>query len=76
MVHDRDRGMRCQYCVDAGKTNAFTNGCALTIDHKASIEAKSGRRDMQQALARAYKDNELAVIAALRTVFHGQEKSP
>ena len=86
MVHDRDRGMQCQYCVDAGKTNAFTNGCekfkkdalskhALTIDHKASIEAKSGRRDMQQALARAYKDNELAVIAALRTVYFMAKKN-
>ena len=53
MVYDRDHGMQCQYCVDAGKTNAFTKGCekykkdalskhALTTDHRASIEAKSG----------------------------------
>ena len=50
--------MRCQYCLDAGKENSFTKGCdkfkkdalskhALTVYHKAAIEAKSCRRDMQ-----------------------------
>ena len=44
VTYSHAEGMRCQYCVDAGKKNAFTKGCdkykkdalakhALTIDH-------------------------------------------
>ena len=80
--------MRCQYCVDARKRNIFaTTGCdklkkdalkkhADTNDHRAALEAKSGRRDMQYAVAMAYRHQEHAVRAALRTVFYGQEKFP
>ena len=66
--------------MDSGKTNVFTKGCdkfkkdalskhAHTVDHKAAIEAKAGRSNMQQALTRVYKDPELAVVAALKTVY-------
>ena len=86
VVYDSAHGMRCKYCMDAGKRNAFTKGCdklkkdalskhATTVDHRASIEARSGRRDMQQALARAYKDQELAIIAALKTVYFMAKKN-
>ena len=75
--------MRCQYCIDAGKHNAFTRGCdkfvlskhALTVDHRAAIEAKACRRDMQQALAHSYRDQELAVISALKTVYFMAKKN-
>ena len=80
VTYNREEGMRCQYCIDAGKKNAFTKGCdkfkkdalskhALTVDHRAAIEAKSSRRDMQRALAHSYRDQELAIIAALKTVY-------
>ena len=80
------QGMRCQYCIDAGKHNAFTRGCdkfkkdvlskhALTADHRAAIEAKACRRDMQQALAHSYRDQELAVISALKTVYFMAKKN-
>jgi hypothetical protein len=72
--------------MDAGKKNAFTNGCdklkkdtltkhATTVDHRAAIGARAGRRDMQQALVHAYKDQELAIIAALKTVYYMAKKN-
>ena len=78
--------MLCQYCIDAKKKNAFTKGCdkykkdalakhALTVDHRAAIEAKACRRDMQRALAHSYRDQELAVIAALKTVYFMAKKN-
>jgi hypothetical protein len=86
VTYGRTEGMRCQYCIDAGKKNAFTKGCekykkdalakhALTVDHRAAIEAKACRRDMQQALAHTYRDQELAVIAALKTVYFMAKKN-
>ena len=44
----------CEYCKDAGKNNAFTNGClkfkkdalkkhVATVDHRVALAAKSGR---------------------------------
>ena len=61
VIYDRKSGMCCQYCIDAGKKNVFAMGCdeykkdaltkhALTVDHRAAIDARAGRRDMQQAL--------------------------
>ena len=78
--------MRCQYCQDSGKHNVFTTGCskfkkdvlkkhAATNDHHAAVEAKSGRRDMQRAVATAYRQQELAVLAALRTVYFMAKKN-
>ena len=86
VTYNREEGMRCQYCIDAGKKNAFTKGCdkfkkyalskhALTVDHRAAIEAKSSRRDMQRALAHSYRDQELAIIAALKTVYFMAKKN-
>ena len=80
VIYDSVHGMRCKYCMDAGKMNDFTSGCdklkkdaltkhATTVDHRAAIEARTVRRDMQQALAHTYKDQELAIIAALKTVY-------
>ena len=57
VVYDSVRGMRCQYCLDAKKNNAFTKGCdkmkkgaltkhAATVDHRAAIEAKKCWKDM------------------------------
>ena len=46
----------------------------LTTD-RAAIEAKACRRDMQQALAHTYRDQELAVIAALKTVYFMSKKN-
>ena len=60
--------MRCQYCQDSGKHNVFTTGCSklkkdvlkkATNDHRAAVKAKSGRRDMQRAVATAYRQQEL-----------------
>jgi hypothetical protein len=75
-----DGNMRCRYCMDSRKKNAFTNGCAtfkkdllskhaVKVDHRAAIEAMACRSHMQQAISRAYCDQELAVIAALNTVY-------
>ena len=57
--------MRCQYCQDSGKHNVFTTRCSslanqpyFTNDHRAAVEAKSGR-DMQRAVATAYRQQEL-----------------
>ena len=86
VVYDRVDGMHCQYCMDSGKTNVFTKGCdkfkkdaltkhAHTVDHRAAIEAKAGRSDMQQALTHVYKDQELAIVAALKTVYFMAKKN-
>ena len=61
-VYDSAHGIQCKYCVDAGKKNTFTKDCdklkkdtlilskhATIVDHRASIEVRSGRRDTQQA---------------------------
>lgn len=86
VAHSPTEGMRCQYCIDAVKKNAFTKHCdkynedtlakhALTVDHRAAIEAKSCRRDMQLTLAYSYRDQEKAVIAALKTVYFMAKKN-
>ena len=78
--------MCCQYCIDSGSTNVFTKGCdkfkkdALTkhvhtVDHRAAIEGKAGRSDMQHALPHVYKDQELAVVAASNTVYFMAKKN-
>ena len=85
-TYDHSNGIRCQYCMDAGKRNVFTRGCdklkkdalskhALTVDHKAATEAKAGRREMQQAVSHSFHDQELAVTAALRTVYFMAKKN-
>ena len=71
-VYDAAHGMRCTYCMEAGKKNAFCDKLkkdaltkhATTIDHRAAIGARAGRKDMQQALVHAYKDQELAIVMA------------
>ena len=78
--------MQCRYCLDAGKHNAFTAGCsklkkdalrkhAATADHRSAVMAKSGRRDMQRAIATANRSQEQAVVAALRTVYFMAKKN-
>ena len=78
VTYNNAHGMRCQYCMAAGNTNTFTKGCdkfkkdvlskhGVTVDHRAAIEAKAAKRDMQQAISHSYRDQGLAVIAALRT---------
>lgn len=77
---DEAGAMRCKYCVEARKTNAFTTGCRTfkkdnlakhvqTNDHRAALSAISGRRDMERAISNVYRSEEQAVIAALKTVF-------
>ena len=79
MFVDNNR-LQCRYCIDAGKRNTFTTGClqfkkdalkkhAATSDHRASVVAIAGRRDMQMAVTTAYKSHKRAVIAALKTVY-------
>ena len=61
-LNEQRNGMCCRYYVSAGKHNAFTMaaGCchykkdalrkhAMTADHRAALEARSCRRDMEQA---------------------------
>ena len=71
--------MHCSYCIDAKKHNSFTKGCnkfkkdslkkhATTVDHRAALEARSARRDMQRAIVHVNRSQEEAVIAALKTV--------
>ena len=80
VTYDHAVGMLCKYCIDAKLSNTFTMGCdklkkdsllkhACTSDHKSAIEAKSGIKHMEHALAHAYKGHELAVVAALKTVY-------
>ena len=53
-VNDGAMYCACEYCKDAGKNNAFTNGClkfkkgalkkhVATVDHHVALAAKSGR---------------------------------
>ena len=85
-LNDSGTAMLCQYCLDAGKSNAFTAGCdkfkkdalrkhAVTTDHRSAVLAKSGRRDMQRAITTAYRSQEQAVVAALRTVYFMAKKN-
>ena len=78
--------MHCQYWLDAKKNNAFTKVCdkmkkdaltkhAATVDHRAAIEAKKCRRDMQQAFANVYRDQELSIISALKAVYFMAKKN-
>ena len=70
--------MQCTVSKDAGKNNAFTNGClkfkkdalkkqVATVDHRVALAAKSGRKDMQRAISTVYRNREHAVRATLRT---------
>ena len=83
---DEAGAMRCRYCVDARRTNAFTSGCRTfkkdnlakhvqTSDHRASLSAISGRRDMERAIANAHRSEEQAVIAAFKTVYFMAKKN-
>ena len=79
--------MRCSYCIDAKKHNSFTTGCnkfkkdslkkhATTVDHRAALEARSARRDMQRAIFHhVNRSQEEAVIAALKTVYFMAKKN-
>ena len=78
--------MLCRYCVDAGKSNAFTVGCSkfkkdnlrkhvTTSDHRAALDAIGGRRDLERAVANAHRNEEQAVIAALKTVYFMAKKN-
>ena len=78
--------MLCRYCVDAHKRNAFTTGCsqfkkdsvrkhALTADHRAALQDRRGRRDMERAVARAHRSQETSVIAAMKTVYFMAKKN-
>ena len=50
--------------------------CLKTInDHRLAAEAKSGRRNMQCALAPSYRQQELAVLAVLRIVYFMAKKN-
>ena len=80
VMDDDCNHMICSYCVDAKKNNSFTTGCnkfkkdplrkhALTIDHRTALEARSARKDMQQAIANVNRSQEKAVISALKTVY-------
>ena len=48
---------------------------AATVDHRAAIEAKKCRKDMQQAIANVYRNQELAIISALKTVYFMAKKN-
>ena len=78
--------MRCSYCIDAKKHNSFTTGCnkfkkdslkkhATTVDHRAALEFRSARRDMQRAIVHVNRSQEEAVIAALKTVYFMAKKN-
>ena len=77
--------MRCQYCTEAGKNVFTTTSCdklkkdalrkhAHTNDHRAAVQAKAGRKDMQRAVATTYRQKELAVCVALRTIYFMAKK--
>ena len=86
VTYDHAVGMLCKYCIDAKRSNTFTMGYdklkkdsllkhARTSDHKSAVEAKSGKKHMEHALAHAYKEHELAVVAALITVYYMAKKN-
>ena len=83
------RGRQCTAnidCTDAGKANTFTWGCdkfkkdvlmkhVATVDHRAAMEARSGRRDQERAVAMANQSQQQAVIVALKTVYFMSKKN-
>ena len=48
---------------------------ALTNDHRVAVQVKAGRKDMQRAVASTYRQRELAVCAALRTIYFMAKKN-
>ena len=87
-VDEEYNGVRCSYCIDAKKHNSFTTGCnkfkkdslkkhATTVDHRAALEARSARRDMQRAIVHVNRSQEEArpFIAALKTVYFMAKKN-
>ena len=48
---------------------------ALTNDHLVAVQAKTGRKDMQRAVASVYHHQELAVCAALRAIYFMAKKN-
>ena len=70
----------------AGPTSFNTSGCRTfkkdnlakhvqTSDHRASLSAISGRRDMERAIANAHRSEEQAVIATFKTVYFMAKKN-
>ena len=77
--------MRCQYCAEVGKNVFTTTGSdklkqyalrkhALTNDHRAAVQVKAGRKDMQCAVASTYRQQELAVCVDLHTIYFMAKK--
>ena len=56
------------------KKDALTKHAA-TVDHRAAIEAKKCRKNMQEAFTNEYRDEELAIISALKTVYFMAKKN-
>ena len=48
---------------------------ATTVDHCAAVEARSARKDLQQAIANVNCSQEKTVIAALKTVYFMAKKN-
>ena len=46
-----------------------------TVDHRAAVEARSERRDMEHAVAMANQSHQQAVIATLKTVYFMSKKN-
>ena len=76
----------CYYCVDVRKHDAFTTGCsklkkdafqkhALTADHRAALQDRSWREDMERTVARAHRSQEASAIAAMKTVYFMLKKN-
>ena len=87
-VDEEYNGVRCSYCIDAKTHNSFTTGCnkfkkdslkkhATTVDHRAALESRSARRDMQRAIVHVNRSQEEArpFIAALKTVYFMAKKN-
>ena len=85
-MNEQCNSICCHYCIDAGKHNAFTRGClqykkgalrkyTTTVDHRAALEARSCRKDMQKAVARAHKSQEVSVIVAMKTIYFMAKKN-
>ena len=79
-MDDNCNHMICSYCIDMKKNNSFTTGYnkfkkdshrkhTLTINHRTAQEARSARKDMQQAIVNVNCSQEKAVISALKTVY-------
>ena len=76
----------CHYCVESKKHNVFTSGCpkfkkdalkkhVVTVNHRAAVAVKAGRKDMQVAVATAHKSHERSVIAVLQLVYFMAKKN-